>query len=383
MRAWSNALAVALAGSLCWPALAVAVQFGSDGRGAGQFIEPFGIAVQRTTGDVYVLDSNNHRVERFSKDGAFELAWGWGVTDGRTPALQVCRRTCFPGLAGAGPGAMSFAEDVAVDNDPHSPSYEDVYIADIGNHRIEKYSSTGRFLAAYGRGVNLTARAAHDRAREDRCPVKPNDRCGAGKPGSGPGEFEFPVEGHLLAVGGDGSLYVGDRDRVEKLRPNGAFAAQIPLVPTPAKAEGEGGGVSGLAVDSHGDLYAIRNGIAGVRDYGPTGQPIRVFDDKGEPAYAEGPTPVVALDGHGHVFVDEFVKGRHRIREYDQRGRELASFDERREDVLHGMTYNPVNGQLYVLNTNGDVNPPRFVARTIAPPTIYLDLGALAALLSW
>jgi DNA-binding beta-propeller fold protein YncE len=40
-------------------------QFGSAGTGNGQFEQPFGIAVSPTTGEVYVVDSDNERVERF------------------------------------------------------------------------------------------------------------------------------------------------------------------------------------------------------------------------------------------------------------------------------------------------------------------------------
>lgn len=382
---------IAAAAVLAFPALAsapaaTALRFSGYGSAAGELDEPFGIAVARTTGDLYVLDSNNFRIERFSKDGAFEMAWGWGVADGRTRAAQTCRRTCFRGLRGSAPGQLDFAEDVAIDNDPRSPGYGDVYVADIGNSRIERFSSSGRFLAVYGRGVNVTARRAGDRAHEDVCPLKPGDRCGAGRRGSGPGEFEFPVEGHLLAVGSDGRLYVGDRNRVERFSARGRYQGEITLLPKLNAAHGEAGGVSGLAVDARGDLYVIRNGVSGVREYAPDGEPLRVYDDKGEPAYPEGPTPVVALDGNGHVLVDEFVRNSHRIREYDAGGHELAVFDAGNEDVLHGLAYNPANRLLYALDTNGNVSPPRAFVRTLtlpAPSLLRIDFGFVAELLSW
>ena len=54
--------------------------FGSAGSGLGQFNEPWGVAVNDSTGlapaagDVYVVDSGNNRVERFSASGLF-LGW--------------------------------------------------------------------------------------------------------------------------------------------------------------------------------------------------------------------------------------------------------------------------------------------------------------------
>lgn len=38
--------------------------FGSEGEGAGQFKDPAGVAVDDTTGDVYVADPGNDRGDR-------------------------------------------------------------------------------------------------------------------------------------------------------------------------------------------------------------------------------------------------------------------------------------------------------------------------------
>ena len=52
---------------------------GSSGSGAGQFNEPAGIAVNQATGNVYVADRANNRVQEFSGAGAFIQAWGYDV----------------------------------------------------------------------------------------------------------------------------------------------------------------------------------------------------------------------------------------------------------------------------------------------------------------
>lgn len=49
--------------------------WGSFGSGPGQFFLPSGIAVG-PTGDVYVCDSGNHRIQKFDNDGNFLLQWG-------------------------------------------------------------------------------------------------------------------------------------------------------------------------------------------------------------------------------------------------------------------------------------------------------------------
>ena len=45
------------------------------GSGAGEFNSPFGVAVDGA-GDVYVVDTNNDRIQKFSNSGTFLTQWG-------------------------------------------------------------------------------------------------------------------------------------------------------------------------------------------------------------------------------------------------------------------------------------------------------------------
>ncbi|HTZ63869.1 MAG TPA: hypothetical protein VMB51_07165 [Solirubrobacteraceae bacterium] len=97
--------------------------FGSEGEGAGQFrfggafklSEGAGIAVDEASGDVFVVDRGNHRVQEFSETGAFVAAWGWGVSDGKEE-YEVCTSGCHAGIAGTGKGALKEPGALAVDN---------------------------------------------------------------------------------------------------------------------------------------------------------------------------------------------------------------------------------------------------------------------------
>ena len=112
-----------------------AFSFGDEGEGDGQFRfegasfkadEAVGIAVSESTGDVYVVDRGNDRVEQFQPSfGAkgevvgeeFVAAWGWGVSDGKAE-YEVCTSGCRAGVGGVGKGELKEAGPVAVDNTP-------------------------------------------------------------------------------------------------------------------------------------------------------------------------------------------------------------------------------------------------------------------------
>src|SRR5690242_4570720 len=73
-----------------------ASQFGSYGSEVGQLSYPTGVAVG-ASGDVYVGDTQNSRVDKFDGSGGFQLAWGEGVVDGALEA-EVCTTFCRAGL---------------------------------------------------------------------------------------------------------------------------------------------------------------------------------------------------------------------------------------------------------------------------------------------
>jgi hypothetical protein len=353
--------------------------FARRGTGAGELTEPFGIAVDHRNGDMYVVDSNDERVEKFSSSGRFLFAWGWGVADGRTPALQTCTKRCYAGLRGDGEAQLNFAEGVAVDNEPGSRSRGDVYVAVLhGGGRIDKFSPDGRFLLTFGGGVNQTAREHHDRADEDVCPVRRGDVCGKSSDGHAGGQLEITVEGSFIAVGPHGTVYVGQRNSVKTFSPDGRYLSRITLTPPPITSEGrEAGGVSQLVVDRSGKLYVVRHEVVGVDVYLPSGKLVRTLEPGGVPTYDEGPTPALALDPAGDLFVDVYADETHRIDEYNPSGVRIASFDRGpksppgiadREDGLPGMAYNPRTKLLYVVNSDVNVKPIVSDVRAIVPP---------------
>lgn len=355
--------------------------YGRRGHGAGELAEPFGIAVDYRNGDYYVVDSNNERVTKWTSSGRFLRAWGWGVADGHTRSLQTCTSKCFAGLRGDGKAQFDFAEGVAVDNEPDSRSRGDVYVGVLhGGGRIDKFSPDGRFLLAIGGGVNHSASARGDRADEDVCPVRRGDVCGQTHEGSAGGALEISVEGNFIAVGAHGTVYVGERNSVRTFSSGGRYISRIALAPPPITSKTpEAGGVSQLAVDRAGNLYVVRHDVVGLDVYSPSGKLLRTIESGGLPTYDEGPTPAIALDPSGNLFVDVYADERHRIDEYGPSGVRLASFDRgpkslpwiaNKEDGLPGMAFNPRTKLLYVINADVNVKPLVSYVRVIAPPRL-------------
>ena len=124
--------------------------FGSLGTGASEFSEPGAVAVNEASGDVYVVDRGNERVQRFSSGGVFLGAWGWGVTDGASE-YEVCESGCQPWHAGSGRGEFKGPGAIAVDNSSSvsDSSRGDVYVVSdtsLEHGRVWKFSAAGEFL---------------------------------------------------------------------------------------------------------------------------------------------------------------------------------------------------------------------------------------------
>jgi hypothetical protein len=319
-------------------------EFGAGGPGAGELNEPHGIAVEQQSGDIFLADRNNSRVDKFGPDGEFILAFGWGVADGR-PELQTCTAVCRPGLEGVGAGQFELPSGIAVDNDPASTSHGDVYVGDPRNHRVEKFGPEGEFLLMVGGEVNATTAA-------DLC--LSGESCQAGVEGSAPGFFEGQGE-HSVAVAPDGSLYVGDSDRVQKFSSGGVLLEGIPLLGA--------GSAEQLAIDSAGDLFVKSAALAGVREYDETGSEI------GAPRDATGEPSSIAIGPADQLFVDDGPDQSHHLLGFDAAGEQISSFDSGKEGGIRGIAFSGPAGGLLVLNHTA----VRFITPPSPGPFILLD----------
>ncbi|MDP7579346.1 MAG: NHL repeat-containing protein [SAR202 cluster bacterium] len=137
-------------------------QWGEAGPDEGQLSGPSGIEFD-TDGNLFIVNSGNGRIQKFTKDGKFLL--GWGST-------------------GNGESEFSRPWGICFDRDGN------VYVADWGNHRVQKFTADGKYIMSFG--------TSHDEG----------------------GDLNHPSG---VAVDSDGDVYVTDwgHRRVVIFEPNG------------------------------------------------------------------------------------------------------------------------------------------------------------------
>jgi hypothetical protein len=104
--------------------------WGSQGSGAGQFLNPVGIAVG-PNGDVYVADAGNNRIQKFNANGTFLRQWIRGDGDNDTTHHD-----------------LKNPRGVAADRLGY------VYVVDTGNRQVQKF---------YDDGTNIQWRSTYDK----------------------------------------------------------------------------------------------------------------------------------------------------------------------------------------------------------------------------
>jgi tripartite motif-containing protein 71 len=100
-------------------------KWGTEGSGNGQFSHPRGIDVD-SSGNVYVADVSNHRIQEFTNTGKFITKWG---------------------SQGSGNGQFQAPSDVAIDGS------DNVFVSDTSNQRIQKFTVTGKFIRQWGGNI--------------------------------------------------------------------------------------------------------------------------------------------------------------------------------------------------------------------------------------
>lgn len=186
-------------------------RFGRYGMEDGQILYPISIAVAPNGGDVYVLDGESHRVQRFGRDGEPHGAFG-----------------------GRGTGQGTFDDPRTVHVGPDGK----VYVLDHGNRQVQRFTADGTYETRWA-----------FRMGQDQ-------------------EGMRQLDG--FTVDGTGTLYISDATaaKIRTVTPEGRVGRSYAVQPVGGEPDD---GLLDLGVDAAGMLYAVRRGAHAIRRYAQDG----------------------------------------------------------------------------------------------------------------
>lgn len=225
---------------------------GMKGSDETHFGNPRGVAFD-TSGNIYVVEEWNHRVQIFSSDGAYlsTLGTGWGT----------------------GPYQFKYPDGVVVDNSGN------IYVADSENHRVQIYNSSRIHVATLG----VTGVAGSDNSHFN----EPND----------------------VEVDASGNIYVADtaNHRVQKFNSNRVWQMTL--------GNGYFWDPIGVAVDLDGNIYVADTSNNRVQVFFGSGDIMTTIGGSWGSQVDQFRHPTgVDVDIEGNVYIAD--KYNHRIQKY-------------------------------------------------------------------
>ena len=167
---------------------------GKRGRGSLEFNCPHGITISPKTGNIYIADSDNHRIQVLNPDLTFSHTFG---------------------TKGSAKGQFNKPVDVAIDGRGL------VYVTDCSNHRIQTFTLEGQFLFQFG------------------------------IEGPIPGQVAFPTG---IIIDDNNLMYIADRDNhcISIFTTDGQF---IRTFGEQDSSVGQSNALRGITFDREGHLY--------------------------------------------------------------------------------------------------------------------------------
>jgi hypothetical protein len=146
---------------------------------------------------------------------------------------------CQPGKPSNEPGGYNVPRAIAINDDPASSSYHNIYVVDLTNHRVQQFAENGEFVSMFGWEVNKTKvelrkqqEATHvtvTQTEENICTAASHETCQAGVPGPTPGQINQAASIAVDPKTGDiyTAEFVGDAERIQEFSATGAFLSEI------------------------------------------------------------------------------------------------------------------------------------------------------------
>jgi DNA-binding beta-propeller fold protein YncE len=229
------------------------------------------------------------------------------------------------GEYGTGDGQFDFPNGIAVD------SAGNVYVADTGNDRIQKFDAIGTYLTQWDgsegdggrfsqpKGIAVDSKGNVYVADTSNNRIQKFDADGThvthwGEYGVGDGEFSSPMD---IAVDGAGNVYVADtfNNRIQKFDADGTHVTHWGEY---GVGDGEFIYPMGIAVDSAGNVYVADYYNNRIQKFDADGTHVTQWGEygvgDGEFSYPMG----IAVDGAGNVYVAD--TGNDRIQKFELDG---------------------------------------------------------------
>lgn len=274
---------------------------GQAGTGEGQFTTPRSMAIA-PDGSIYVADSGNNRIEHFAANGTYLGMWGvsgdidsgnapggsfkepWGIAVGPDGSVYVADTWNFRiqkfsadgrfitmwGIAGQAETPDSFwgPRGIAVDKMGH------VYVTDTGNKRVVVFDQDGNYITQFGSA------------------------------GVGDGQLDEPVG---IAVDSDGSVYVADtwNYRIQVFIPN-ELGTDFTFSRAWTVSSWQSQSTDNkpfIAVDSQGNVYVTNPDKYRVLEFDTNGQILRAWGGYSSGIDGFGKPVGIAVDAADHVWV--------------------------------------------------------------------------------
>lgn len=245
-------------------------KWGAYGSSNGQFYYPQGVAVDPVNGEVYIADTYNHRIQVFNAAGVFQRGWG---------------------ASGNLNGLFAYPTGIAVDHDAGV-----VYVADTNNHRIQMFTTAGVFTRGIGQGVSWTGVAPS--------PSSSNLN----------GWFYYP---RGVAVN-NGNIYVADSSnhRVQKFNTNGVFQTKWGLY---GSGNGQLNYPSDIDVDDNGNVYVVERDNHRIQKFNQNGRFITKWSSYGNLDGLHSSPLGIAVDGtNDFIYISD--TNNHRIQRFERFG---------------------------------------------------------------
>jgi len=242
--------------------------WGGWGNVIGKLYYPNGVSVDYY-GNVYVVDSNNSRIQKFDEEGNFIMTWG---------------------ARGTGDGQFYLPMAVDVDSEGY------VYVADSYNNRIQKFDSDGIFIKMWGNY------------------------------GSGSSQFRYPMG---IAVDENNNVFVSDRDnhRIQKFDSDGNFLTEWGSI---GIGDGQFQSPRGLDVDVKGNVYVADTNNDRIQKFSSSGEYLSKWGNYGIESGQFSGIKDIAVDAQSNVYVSD--AGNNRIQVFDREGRYLTMWEHQFND---------------------------------------------------